>query len=173
MIARARKGEDGIDRQILAALKAETNALWRASLVSLLRTATTNEVVITALKSAAEDRSALVRGYSLRAVEPLAQTDATIGELMNRHLGDTSRYARNEAAWALRATVDTNTGAGRELMGQLAQRGKATGILLYDDVIPVDESFTLTYDTLTSDDWERKLPVLERERGRVSARMNR
>ncbi|HJP57182.1 MAG TPA: hypothetical protein VJ847_09175 [Gemmatimonadales bacterium] len=56
---------------------------------------------------------------------------------------------------------------------QLAQRGQATGILLYDDVIPVDESFTLTYDTLTSDDWERKLPVLERERGRVSARMNR
>jgi hypothetical protein len=56
---------------------------------------------------------------------------------------------------------------------QLAQRGQATGILLYDDVIPVDESFTLPYDTLTSDDWERKLPVLERERGRVSARMNR
>jgi len=130
MIARARKGEDGIDRQILAALKTETNALWRASLVSLLRTATTNEVVITALKSAAEDRSALVRGYSLRAVEPLAQTDATIGEQMNRHLGDTSRYARNEAAWALRATVDTNTGAGRELMGQLAQNcDQPTGAL--------------------------------------------
>ena len=55
---------------------------------------------------------------------------------------------------------------------QLAQRGQAMAIFLYDEVIPVDEAFTLTYDTLTSDDWERKLPLLERERGRLSARMN-
>lgn len=54
----------------------------------------------------------------------------------------------------------------------LAQRGQAMAIFLYDELIPVDEAFTLTYDTLTSDDWERKLPLLERERGRVSARMN-
>ncbi len=56
---------------------------------------------------------------------------------------------------------------------QLPQRGQVTGILLYDDVIPVDESFTLTYDTLTSGDWQAKLPLLERERARVSTRMNR
>ena len=56
---------------------------------------------------------------------------------------------------------------------QLAQRGQAMAIFLYDEVIPVDESFTLTYDTLTSDDWQGKLPMLERERARVSSRMNR
>ena len=56
---------------------------------------------------------------------------------------------------------------------QLPQRGQAMAIFLYEEVIPVDESFTLTYDTLTSDDWERKLPMLERERARVSARMSR
>lgn len=53
---------------------------------------------------------------------------------------------------------------------QLPVRGQATAIYLYDQVVPVDESFTITYDTLTSDDWERKLPLLERERGRVSSR---
>jgi hypothetical protein len=56
---------------------------------------------------------------------------------------------------------------------QLAQRGQAMAIFLYEEVIPVDESFTLTYDTLTSDDWQGKLPMLERERARVSSRMNR
>lgn len=56
---------------------------------------------------------------------------------------------------------------------QLPQRGQAMAIFLYEEVIPVDESFTLTYDTLTSEDWERKLPMLERERARVSSRMNR
>jgi hypothetical protein len=53
---------------------------------------------------------------------------------------------------------------------QLAVRAQATAIYLYDQLVPVDESFTITYGTLTSDDWERKLPLLERERGRVSAR---
>lgn len=56
---------------------------------------------------------------------------------------------------------------------QLAQRGQAMAIFLYEEVIPVDESFTLTYDTLTSDDWQGKLPMLERERARASSRMNR
>lgn len=56
---------------------------------------------------------------------------------------------------------------------QLAQRGQAMAIFLYEEVIPVDESFTLTYDTLTSEDWQGKLPMLERERARVSSRMNR
>lgn len=56
---------------------------------------------------------------------------------------------------------------------QLAQRGQAMAIFLYEEVIPVDESFTLTYDTLTSDDWQGKLPMLERERARVSSRTNR
>ena len=56
---------------------------------------------------------------------------------------------------------------------QLPVRGQATAIYLYDQVMPVDESFTVTYGTLTSDDWERKLPALERERSRVSARTQR
>ncbi len=56
---------------------------------------------------------------------------------------------------------------------QLPVRGQATAIFLYEEQIPVDESFTLNYDALTSDDWQGKLPLLERERARVSARSNR
>jgi Flp pilus assembly protein TadD len=121
VIARARKDESGTDLEIVAALKTETNALWRAALVSLLKNAVTNDATLAALKSAAEDRSALVRGYGLRALEPLAQTDAAVTALVSRHLDDAARYPRNEAAWALRRAINTNSPAGRDLMQQLAQ----------------------------------------------------
>lgn len=121
IIARARKGADDAEREIVAALKKETNAMWRASLVSLLRNATTNETTVAALKSAVEDKSGLVRGYGLRALQFLAEADSGIAAIMSKHLADASRYARNEAAWALRGTVNTNSGAGRELMEQLRE----------------------------------------------------
>ncbi len=49
---------------------------------------------------------------------------------------------------------------------QLSVREQVSGIFLYEQAIPVDESFTVTYDTLTSDDWQRKLQLLDRERSR-------
>ncbi len=51
---------------------------------------------------------------------------------------------------------------------QLAVREQVSAIYLYEDLVPVDESFTVSYDSLVSDDWERKLPLLERERGRMT-----
>lgn len=53
---------------------------------------------------------------------------------------------------------------------QLGVREQASAIYLFEEEIPVDDSFTLAYGAMTSEDWQRKLPILDRERARVSAR---
>jgi len=54
--------------------------------------------------------------------------------------------------------------------GQLGIREQASAIYVFEESIPVDDSFTLSYGPLKSDDWQNKQPTLERERGRVAAR---
>jgi hypothetical protein len=53
---------------------------------------------------------------------------------------------------------------------QLGLREQASALYLYEEDIPIDDSFTLSYGSMSSDDWQRKLPLLDRERARVSAR---
>ena len=54
--------------------------------------------------------------------------------------------------------------------GQLGVREQASAIYVFEESIPVDDSFTLSYGTLNSDDWQNKQSTLERERARVAAR---
>ena len=56
---------------------------------------------------------------------------------------------------------------------QLELRQPATAIYLYEDQLPIAEPFTITYDGVTSNDWERKLTTLERERARIGSRVAR
>jgi hypothetical protein len=53
---------------------------------------------------------------------------------------------------------------------QLGVRDQASGLYVFDEEIPVNDSFTLSYGALTSEDWQKKLPTLDRERARISAR---
>ena len=53
---------------------------------------------------------------------------------------------------------------------QLNVREQASALYLFEEEIPVDDSFTISYGSMTSDDWDRKQPILDRERARVSAR---
>jgi hypothetical protein len=53
---------------------------------------------------------------------------------------------------------------------QLGVRDQASALYLFTEEIPVDDSFTLSYGAMSSEDWQRKLPILDRERARVSAR---
>jgi hypothetical protein len=53
---------------------------------------------------------------------------------------------------------------------QLDVREQASALYLFEEEIPVDDSFTISYGTMTSDDWDGKQPILDRERARVSAR---
>lgn len=54
--------------------------------------------------------------------------------------------------------------------GQLGVRDQTSAIYVFEESIPVDDSFTLSYGALTSDDWQNKQSTLERERARVAAR---
>jgi hypothetical protein len=60
--------------------------------------------------------------------------------------------------------------SGRFTSGQLGVREQAIAIYLFDQDIPVNDSFTLSYGALTSSDWQTKQSTLNRERARVAAR---
>jgi hypothetical protein len=60
--------------------------------------------------------------------------------------------------------------SGKFTSGQLGVREQASAIYLFEEDIPVNDSFTLSYGSLMSEDWERRLPLLDRERARVAAR---
>jgi len=53
---------------------------------------------------------------------------------------------------------------------QLDQREQASAIYLFEEDLPVDDSFSLSYGALISEDWQTKQPLIDRERARVSAR---
>jgi hypothetical protein len=53
---------------------------------------------------------------------------------------------------------------------QLDQREQASAIYLFEEDLPVDDSFTLSYGAQISEDWQAKQPLIDRERARVSAR---
>jgi hypothetical protein len=53
---------------------------------------------------------------------------------------------------------------------QLDTRGQASAIYLFEEAIPVNDSFTLSYGALTSEDWQNKQSILDRERARVAAK---
>jgi hypothetical protein len=53
---------------------------------------------------------------------------------------------------------------------QLNAREQASAIYLFEEDIPVNDSFSLSYGALLSEDWQTKQPILDRERARVSAR---
>jgi hypothetical protein len=53
---------------------------------------------------------------------------------------------------------------------QLNVREQASAIYLFEEDLPVDDAFTLSYGALVSEDWRTKQPTIDRERARVSAR---
>jgi hypothetical protein len=56
---------------------------------------------------------------------------------------------------------------------QLELRQPATAIYLYEEQLPIAEPFTVSYGGVTSNEWQRKLPTLERERARIGSRVAR
>ncbi len=60
--------------------------------------------------------------------------------------------------------------SGRFNSQQLAVREQVSGIYLFEEELPVNDSFTLSYAGQTSDDWDKKQQVLNRERARVALR---
>ena len=53
---------------------------------------------------------------------------------------------------------------------QLGQRETASAVYLYEDGVALFDPFAVSYGGATSGDWERTLPLLDRERAAVLAR---
>ncbi len=53
---------------------------------------------------------------------------------------------------------------------QLNVREQVSAIYLFEEDLPVSDSFTISYGGLSSEDWQRKQPQLDRERARVASR---
>jgi tetratricopeptide (TPR) repeat protein len=66
------------------------------------------------------DANAFVREASVRALEPLLETDpARVDSAISQRLDDAVRGVRLAAAWALRAKLDPSSRAGKELSAEL------------------------------------------------------
>jgi hypothetical protein len=53
---------------------------------------------------------------------------------------------------------------------QLNVREQVSAIFLFDELLPVTDDFSFSYQGRNSEDWQNKQRLLDRERGRVAAR---
>jgi hypothetical protein len=53
---------------------------------------------------------------------------------------------------------------------QLNVREQVSAIYLFEEDLPVNDSFTINYAGISSEDWQRRQPQLDRERARVASR---
>lgn len=53
---------------------------------------------------------------------------------------------------------------------QLRVREQVSAIFLFEEDLPVNDSFTISYGGISSEDWQRRQPQLDRERARVASR---
>jgi tetratricopeptide (TPR) repeat protein len=119
-VAQARAGAPGASANLLRMLGEEKIPLWRAVGAGMLRSATREPGVAAALTQATHDPSELVRTMAVRALgETVRPSQPASTASLTPLLDDPSRAVRIDAAWALRRNLDTNVGAGSELLHYL------------------------------------------------------
>jgi len=119
-IAKARAGDAAAAPALVRMARNETNSLWRAVAANLLKRWAAESNVTAVLLSCSNDTNALVRAMAMRGLESLLPTgNPAVTEALNTRLNDPSRAVRVEAAWVLRHTVNTNSGAGVDLLTHL------------------------------------------------------
>ena len=134
-IARARLNDDSVRDQIVALLETEGNPFWRAVAANCLDRWTTEPKVTAALVARLKDEHPMVREKVIRALDPLVQSQrAEVSAAIQPLLTDPVRSVRVAAAWTLRASVDTNSLAGRELTLALRHNSDEPGGQLQDGV---------------------------------------
>ncbi|MGC9036141.1 MAG: ammonia-forming cytochrome c nitrite reductase subunit c552 [Verrucomicrobiia bacterium] len=117
IIALAKEGKGESVEGLIKIAKSDPIPLWRAAAVNLLKRWSFKPEVQKAILVASEDPSPLARGMAARALETFAiGADSIAYAALNRMLQDNSRSVRVQAAYALRATLDTNSTAANELM---------------------------------------------------------
>jgi len=119
-IALARQGNATAREPLVNLLNNETNSYWQAVAAGLLDQWVGDGAVDSTLTKALENKDPLVRGTAVRSLEPLiGQSDSGVTSAIRKLLDDPSRNVRISAAWALRADLDTNSPAGRDLLHYL------------------------------------------------------
>ncbi|MCS6860099.1 MAG: tetratricopeptide repeat protein, partial [Abditibacteriales bacterium] len=130
-IAAARVGDESAIAPLTQMARQEKIALWRAVAVGLLERWAGDEKVLPVLLESASDPDALVRGTAARALEPLAGREhPEVNDALRRLLQDPVRSVRVAAAWALRAELELNSVAGKDLIRYLKHNAdQPTGAL--------------------------------------------
>lgn len=115
IIARARNGEDSSTTNLVRLLQTEEIPYWRAVAGNLLGGWAAERNVTPALLQGLNDTNAMVRSACVRALATVVE-DETVAKAIQVKLADPLRNVRIAAAWALRATLDTNSVAGQDLL---------------------------------------------------------
>ncbi|HUC84897.1 MAG TPA: tetratricopeptide repeat protein [Candidatus Acidoferrales bacterium] len=119
-VARARQGDASAREPLVALLQSETNAYWQAVVAGLLDQWIDTPSVAGALETQLANPHPLVRAAAARSLAPLAdQSLAEVVAKLRPLLADPVRNVRIATAWALRADLDTNSTAGRDLLRYL------------------------------------------------------
>jgi len=120
VIAAARHGDTNVIERLADLARTEKLGLWRGTATRLLGEFAGALTARTAILERAGDQNPLVRLNAAHALAGLAASpniEAT--PTLRKLLTDDTRAVRVEAAWAMRATLDTNSPAGRELLASL------------------------------------------------------
>ena len=120
LIARARRGETSARDGLIALLKTEPIAAWKATICHLLERWSMEPDTAKALLEQLKDPSPLIRDAAVRSlVHPVRQENEDVRKALQPLLDDPVRSVRVAAAWALVAKLDLNSKAGNELVHML------------------------------------------------------
>jgi tetratricopeptide (TPR) repeat protein len=115
-VAAARKGEDSARDPLLSMFGTNDPPYWQAAAVTLLERWIAEPKVLHAVMTQLTNDHPLVREKAVRALGPLVEAGrADVSAAAAKLLNDPIRSVRVGASWTLRATVDPQSRAGREL----------------------------------------------------------
>ena len=141
MVAMAKTNAPGSHINLIKMAQTETNFLWRAASAGLMRRWLNEPTVQEELLKRLTDKHPLVRGTAALSLEPLAQRPNTReNAAMHNLLTDPVRKVRIDAAWILRATIETNHPAGKELLNYFAQTADQPAGLMQQGVFHFDRN---------------------------------
>ncbi|MDA1043858.1 MAG: multiheme c-type cytochrome, partial [Verrucomicrobia bacterium] len=115
VIARAQAGDLDAIPALVGLAGSESNAVWKASMLSLLSTLST-DAATPILFGSLTNESALVRSVAVRALAPLPQAREWLAPLR----ADPARLVRLDAAWGTLGAVDRSSDVYLELRRYLA-----------------------------------------------------
>lgn len=126
--AAARKGDASARGPLLSLFNTNEPPYWQAVAVSVLERWIADPKVTQAVLAALQHEHPLVREKAVRALDPLVEAGrADVAAAVGKLLADDIRCVRVAAAWTLRASMDPQSRAGRELRHALALNADQPG----------------------------------------------